>query len=81
MHIIDTATTSTQLRMARAAVAWTVRDLSARSGVHRNTITRLELGGKGERRTIKRLWHALEAGGIVFMGEDGDGPGVRFRKM
>ena len=38
------AVTSAQLRMARAALNWTVRDLAAATGLHRNTITNIEVG-------------------------------------
>ena len=36
--------TSAQLRMARAALHWTVRDLAEATGLHRNTITNIEVG-------------------------------------
>ena len=32
------------MRAARGLVAWTVRHLSERSGIHRNTITNIETG-------------------------------------
>jgi DNA-binding XRE family transcriptional regulator len=38
------AVTSAQVRMARAALGWTVRDLAEAAGLHRNTITNLEVG-------------------------------------
>ena len=69
--------TSAQLRMARAAVNWTVRELALRAKVHRNTITRLEAGAQGEPRTIHAVIDSLEAAGIEFI--DGASPGVRIR--
>ena len=36
--------TSAQVRMARAALDWTVRDLAKAAGVHRNTINNVEVG-------------------------------------
>lgn len=72
--------TSAQLRMARAAVGWTVRELAERSGVHRNTITRLESGADGEVRTFGTLQATLEAAGIIFINENGEGPGIRLKK-
>jgi len=69
--------TSAQLRMARAALAWTVRDLADRAEVHRNTITRLERGASAEPRTLKAVIETLEGAGIQFT--DGDAPGVRMR--
>ena len=69
--------TSAQLRMARAALDWTVRDLADRAKVHRNTITRLERGAPAEPRTLKAIVQTLEGAGILFT--DGDAPGVKMR--
>lgn len=69
--------TSAQIRMARAAVQWTVRDLAERSGVHRNTITRVEAGNPANVPTMAALERALEAAGIEFT--NGDQPGVRMK--
>ncbi|MHB8284806.1 MAG: helix-turn-helix domain-containing protein [Caulobacteraceae bacterium] len=66
--------------MARGAVGWTVRDLSDKAGVHRNTITRIETGSDSEPRTLAALRSALEAAGVIFIDENGEGPGVRLRK-
>jgi hypothetical protein len=38
------AMTSAQVRMARAALNWTVRDLAEAAGLHRNIITNIEVG-------------------------------------
>ena len=65
--------------MARAALGWSVRDLAAKSGVHRNTITRLESGTEGERRTVDTIRAALESAGVEFIAANGGGPGVRFK--
>jgi transcriptional regulator with XRE-family HTH domain len=72
--------TSAQLRMARAAVGWTVRDLSEKSGVHRNTITRIEAGSEAHAPTLAALVNALEKAGVVFIAKNGGGPGVRLKK-
>ena len=71
--------TSAQLRMARAALGWTVRELGDRAGVHRNTVTRLEGGAEGEARTLADIQRVLEAAGIEFVAENGGPPGVRYR--
>ena len=70
--------TSAQIRMARAGLGWTVRELAERSSVHRNTITRIESGADAERRTLETIRAALEAGGVEFT--NGDAPGVRLSK-
>lgn len=66
--------------MARAALDWSVRDLAEKSGVHRNTITRLEKGADGHAPTLAALRVALENAGVIFIDQNGDGPGVRLRK-
>jgi len=73
--------TSAQMRAARGLVNWTVRDLSERSGIHRNTITNIETGkSSGEPDTLQSVRRALEKAGVIFVEENGDGPGVRLRK-
>lgn len=67
--------------MARAALDWSLADLAKASGVHRNTISNYETGkygGSDEALTAMRS--ALEAAGIIFVAENGEGPGVRLRK-
>lgn len=73
--------TSAQVRMARAALNWTVRDLADATGLHRNTITNIEVGRySGEPETLNLIEGALIREGIVFIEENGGGVGVRFRK-
>ena len=69
-----------QLKMARAAVGWGVRELAKKAGVTANTVTRIENGADAKQSTMDRLQHALEAAGIEFIPENGGGPGVRLRK-
>jgi len=71
--------TSAQIRAARGLLNWTVRDLADRSGVHRNTITRIETGITGSGHATIAVQHALEAAGVIFIDQDRDGPGVRLR--
>jgi transcriptional regulator with XRE-family HTH domain len=68
-----------QLRMARAAVGWGVRQLAEKAGVTANTVTRIENGADAKQSTIDRLKSALEAAGVEFIDENGGGPGVRMR--
>jgi len=69
-----------QLKMARAAAGWGVRDLAKKAGVTANTVTRIENGAVAKKSTMDKLQHALEAAGIEFIDENGGGPGVRLRK-
>jgi transcriptional regulator with XRE-family HTH domain len=69
-----------QLKMARAAVGWGVRELAKKAGVTANTVTRIENGADARQSTVDRLQHALEAAGVEFIQENGGGPGVRLRK-
>lgn len=69
-----------QLKMARAAVGWGVRELAERSGVTANTVTRIENGADAKQSTITALQSALEQAGVIFLeaGATVDGgPGVR----
>jgi transcriptional regulator with XRE-family HTH domain len=73
--------TSAQVRAARGLLNWSVRELSERSGVHRNTITNFETGKSGgEASTVASIRATLESAGVIFVDENGEGPGVRMRK-
>ena len=72
--------TVSQLRMARAALNWTLSDLSEASSVSSRTIRRIESENGLERATpanIKLIRETLEAAGIEFVGTAEEGPGVR----
>jgi transcriptional regulator with XRE-family HTH domain len=76
-----TYVTSAQIRAARGLVNWSVRELSERSGIHRNTITNFETGKSGgDESTVTAIRAALESAGVEFIDENGGGPGVRLRK-
>jgi transcriptional regulator with XRE-family HTH domain len=73
--------TAPQCRMARAALQWSLKDLAARSRVNHVTINRFETGQAASHpSTLAALRTALEAGGVVFIADNGDGAGVRLRK-
>lgn len=72
-----------QVKAARALLAWSQGDLAVASGVSEPTIKRLEasdgpLGGRAS--TGAAIQRALEAAGVTFALDDGEGPGVRLRK-
>jgi transcriptional regulator with XRE-family HTH domain len=66
--------------MARAALGLGVRELAELASVSPDTIARLERGEELKPRTIEAIQIALESAGVVFVAENGEGPGVRLRK-
>jgi transcriptional regulator with XRE-family HTH domain len=69
-----------QSKMARAALGLGVRDLAAAAGVSPDTVARLERGEELRPRTVDAIRAALEAAGVIFVEENGEGPGVRLKK-
>jgi DNA-binding XRE family transcriptional regulator len=64
--------TGAQIRAGRALVGLTVRELAERSGVHRNTISNIEVGRyHGAPESLAAIRKALEAAGVRFIGEAG----------
>jgi len=73
--------TSAQIRMARGALNWTVRDLAEATGLHRNTVTNIETGRYvGDPESLAVIEKVLKAAGVEFIDENGGGSGVRLRK-
>jgi len=72
--------TSAQIRAARGLLNWTVRDLAEKSGVHRNTVTRIETEATAPGHSISAVQAALESAGVEFIPENGGGAGVRMQK-
>jgi transcriptional regulator with XRE-family HTH domain len=72
--------TPVQMKMARAALGWGVRELAEKAGVTANTVTRIENGSDAKQSTIAALRVALESAGVEFIAENGGGPGVRLKK-
>lgn len=66
--------------MARAALGIGIRELAAMAEVSPNTVSRFERGEALYGRTVDALQAALEAAGVIFIDENGEGPGVRLRK-
>jgi len=58
-----------------------VRDLAERAGVSTNTITRLENGEQLKAPTVAAIRAVLQDAGAIFIDENGEGPGVRLRKV
>ena len=69
-----------QVRMARAALGWNVKELASRVGVAANTVSRFENGSDALGETLRRIRRVFEEAGINFIDENGGGPGVRLSK-
>lgn len=67
--------------MARAALGWNTQELAAKAGVGLNTVNRFEAGQDARVSSVEKMRRALEAAGVIFVPENGEGPGVRLRKM
>jgi transcriptional regulator with XRE-family HTH domain len=66
--------------MARAALGLKIAELAELAKMSTNTIVRFEAGKELKQSTIEELRLVLENAGIVFIPENGDGPGIRLRK-
>jgi transcriptional regulator with XRE-family HTH domain len=73
--------TRLQVRLARTALGWGVRDLARKAGVSPTTVTRFENGAHTRAETVALLEDVLERAGIIFVAADeSGGPGVRLRE-
>jgi len=70
-----------QCRAARAIISWSQSFLAEAADLGLSTIVDFELGrrevSEGARQAIR---DALESAGIIFIDENGEGPGLRLRK-
>jgi transcriptional regulator with XRE-family HTH domain len=70
------------VRAARGLLGWSQTELAAKAGVSLPTVKRTEGAGKhkGSEPSLLAMKEALEAAGVIFIAENGEGPGVRLRK-
>lgn len=69
-----------QCRAARALLGWTQDELSTKAAVAKKTIADFETGKRQPYdRTLADIRAALEGGGVLFIDQNGAGPGVRLR--
>lgn len=66
--------------MARAALNWSTQDLAKTAGVGANTVNRFEAGQDARVSSVDKMRKAMEDAGVIFVAENGEGPGVRIRK-
>jgi len=75
--------TSEQVRAARALLRWEQKDLAEASKVSLPAIKRMEtVRGPlaAQARSIEAIIAAFGTAGVIFVEENGEGPGVRLRK-
>jgi transcriptional regulator with XRE-family HTH domain len=72
--------TPEQCRAARALLGWSQGDLETASRVAKATIANFERGASTPYpRTLDDMREALEAAGVKFIDENGEGAGVRLK--
>ena len=70
------------LRMARAALGWSLKELAEKADVNMNTISRYEAGSQVMSGTISKIEAVLVREVVIFLDDDGElGPGVRLRRQ
>lgn len=73
--------TPEQIRGARAMLGLTQAELANRAGISTTGLNNIEKGGSDPKAsTLKAIRSALEDAGVMFIPENGGGPGVRLRK-
>lgn len=73
--------TPAQYRMARAALGWTARQVANSAEMPTGTSTSLLRGDQFTAALAAKIRRAFEAEGIIFLPDDGHGPGVRFKEI
>ena len=79
----DKLITGEQIRAARGALNWSVRELADHSGVATATIVRYELEAgvpKSRKDNLGLLKRCFESAGIEFIGTPDDAPGIRIHR-
>ncbi|MFG1282264.1 helix-turn-helix domain-containing protein [Xanthobacter autotrophicus] len=73
--------TPAQCRAARALIGWSQPKLAAACGAGVSTIRDFETGKRTPiANNLTAIRAALEAAGVIFVAENGEGAGVRLRK-
>lgn len=72
--------TAAQCRAARALLDWNQAELSERANVALSTVRRFENGAHQPiANNLAAIRAALESAGVIFIDQNGNGPGVRLR--
>jgi transcriptional regulator with XRE-family HTH domain len=73
--------TAAQCRAARALLDWSQQSLADAAKVGNATIRNFESGKTTpQNATLEMLRQALGKAGVIFIDQNGEGPGVRLRK-
>ena len=76
--------TSEQIKMARAALGWSIDVLAEKTSISSRTIKRIEatIGiPNATAANLKLIKQTLEQAGVEFIGSADEGPGVRLWKQ
>lgn len=74
--------TSAQCRAARGLIAWSQKELADAARVGIVTVRQFETEAATPRNaTVAAIRSALESAGVIFISENGEGPGVRLKKL
>ncbi len=71
-----------QMRAARGLIGWSQSRLAEASGLAVSTIKRMEGADstlKSSVENVLKVQQALQAAGVVFIDQNGGGPGVRLK--
>jgi transcriptional regulator with XRE-family HTH domain len=75
--------TSDQIRAARALIRWSAQELAEKAGIGISTVQRMENADgvpSASGKNLATIQRVLESAGVVFIPENGGGPGVRLKK-
>ncbi|WP_109367580.1 MULTISPECIES: helix-turn-helix domain-containing protein [Brucella/Ochrobactrum group] len=72
--------TASQIRAARGLLDWSQQQLATTANVGLSTIRSFETGKRVPiANNLQAIRTALEAAGVIFIDQNGNGPGVRLR--
>lgn len=73
--------TAAQIRAARGLLDWSRETLAEKSGLSLRTLASIEAGeGNPKPETINLICKTLMAAGLLFIKQNGGGPGVRLKR-
>lgn len=71
-----------QCRAARGLIDWSQQKLADEALIGLSTVRDFEKGRRTPHQNrLAAIKNALEAAGVIFIAENGEGPGVRLKKL